>query len=429
MKDFTALKVGLVSLILIIVLAGLIIWKSGVLFHAKGYELIGEFPSVNGLVEGAEVRFRGIRVGKVFQIIPHPDKVNVHFRILNSVEVPRGSILKVYFDGLIGEKFLNIVPSNSYSDYLKPGETLQGITAPALAEFIDIGAKNLEITREILSAYRDVLNSKEVLEAVKNTALSIESISQDVASLMDTFGGPTTKAAIQSTIQNLQKTSKLLQEKTEGLLNDPRLIASIQALANTTARMDRMTEKLDDEILTSETTTAIQSTLQDVAVIAKEIREVLEGKVPEKDGVLKTVSNLKRLEVRPAAQIYYIVKSPGELGGRAQVDVALENQYIRAGFDALRFQDGPRYHLQHGTWMGNLGARYGLVHSHLGLGVDYKFSENARIGLDLYNITAPEADIRAQARLLKNWDMLFLLKKDPVSNAYDRYGFGLQHEW
>jgi phospholipid/cholesterol/gamma-HCH transport system substrate-binding protein len=426
MKDSVAFKVGAAAFVMLCVLSALIIWKSGVLFRANGYELIGEFPSVNGLVPGAEVRFRGMRIGKVFTINPMPDRVEVHFRVLDSVKVPRGSTLKVYFDGLIGEKFLNIVPSEQYDDILKPGEKLVGVTAPALAEFIDIGAKNLEITREVLAAYRDVLNSTEVLQAVKNTVLSVEQITKDVEGITEALGGNATRTSIQTAIKNLSDTSAIIKERSDSLLNDPRLNASIQSLSNTTARIDAMTARLDTEVLTPESTKAIAQTLQDVSVIARQLRLLLEGQPDAgKGGLLQTMSTFSRVKFRPVGQGYYLPEQQ-ELGGRAQLDLVVDQQYVRMGFDALRYQDGPSYHLQHGMWFGPLGARYGLVHSHVGVGVDYAFSERTRVGVDVYNLEQLEADFRASAMLLGGWDLLFLLKRDPVTKDYDRYGFGLQ---
>lgn len=429
MKDSVAVKVGAVAFVLLCVLASLVIWKSGILFRAKGYELIGEFHSVNGLVQGAEVRFRGMRVGKVFIIDPKPDKVRVHFRVLDSVKVPRGSTLKVYFDGLIGEKFLNIVPSEAYDDILKPGETLQGVTAPALAEFIDIGAKNLEITREVLSAYRDVLNSTEMLNSVRNTALSIEKITQNLAKITEGLADDATKTSIQSSLKNIQETTAILRDRSQTLLYDPRLEQSIQALAQTAARVDQMTARLDKDVLSPESTKAIADTLQDVSVVARRVRLLLDDGGPASSsnvgGILQSLSTWSRISMRPVGQLYYVPNGQ-EWGARGQLDTSLDNQYIRLGLDAMRYQDGPAYHVQHGMWFGNWGGRYGVMHSHLGVGMDYALSDRTRIGVDLYDFENLSADIRASTLLLAGWDLLFLLKKNPQTRDYDRFGIGLQ---
>jgi len=431
MKDSVAFKVGAAAFVMLCVLSALIIWKSGVLFRANGYELIGHFESVNGLVPGAEVRFRGMNVGKVFTINALPDKVEVSMRVLNSVKVPRGSTLKVYFDGLIGEKFLNIVPSEAYDDVMKPGEILKGVTAPALAEFIDIGAKNLEITREVLASYRDLLKSTEVLTSVKNTILSVEKISKNVENITAGLGGDVTKTSIQEAVKNLRDTTLIVKKSADSLLNDPRLNSTIQSLVDTTARIDKMTARLDNEVLTPESTKAIAATLQDVATIARKLRILLDGGSPNGagdssgGGLLQTMATFSRIKVRPIGQAYYLPEQQ-EPGARAALDVAVDNQYVRLGFDAMRYQDGPAYHLQHGMWFGPLGARYGLMHSHLGVGVDYNLSDRTRFGLDVYKLENLEADFRASSMLLGGWDLLFLLKRDPVTKNYDRYGFGVQ---
>jgi hypothetical protein len=66
------------------------------------------------------------------------------------------------------------------------------------------------------------------------------------------------------------------------------------------------------------------------------------------------------------------------------------------------------------------------VHSPLGVGVDYAFSERTRVGVDVYDLGNLEADFRASAMLLGGWDLMFVLKRDPATRNYDKYGFGVQ---
>ena len=67
--------VGIVSLILLISTSVLIIWKSDVRYRTSGYKLTGKFDNAGGLLKGAEIRYRGYRVGKVSKITPVPGGV------------------------------------------------------------------------------------------------------------------------------------------------------------------------------------------------------------------------------------------------------------------------------------------------------------------------------------------------------------------
>ena len=69
-QRFLALRVGAVTLAMLLVISGLIVWKSGALLKAKGYRIVGEFSEVGGLLSGAEVRYRGYPIGRVDNIVP-----------------------------------------------------------------------------------------------------------------------------------------------------------------------------------------------------------------------------------------------------------------------------------------------------------------------------------------------------------------------
>ena len=100
----TNVKVGFVSFLMLSMIGALMMWQSTLLMRASGYELKGEFQNINGLLNGAEVRYRGFKVGRVSKVSPGPKKILVSFYVKDDIEVPQGSELRVIFDGLIGEK-------------------------------------------------------------------------------------------------------------------------------------------------------------------------------------------------------------------------------------------------------------------------------------------------------------------------------------
>ena len=96
-------KVGIVISLAIIVFCGMIIWKGDILVKPGGTYVVGSFRDVGGLIIGAEVRYRGYNVGKVTKVHPNPHDIKVMLRLNPGINVPRGSTLRVAFDGLIGQ--------------------------------------------------------------------------------------------------------------------------------------------------------------------------------------------------------------------------------------------------------------------------------------------------------------------------------------
>jgi phospholipid/cholesterol/gamma-HCH transport system substrate-binding protein len=78
----------------------------------SGYELIARFDRVDGLQRGSDVRIGGIKVGTVVDqtLDPATYRAEVRFTMREDVEVPADSSISVAMDGLLGGKYLSLVP-------------------------------------------------------------------------------------------------------------------------------------------------------------------------------------------------------------------------------------------------------------------------------------------------------------------------------
>ncbi len=90
----------------------------------KGYELNAKFLKVGGLNIGSDVRINGIKVGTVVnQKLDNTDYlVDVILSISPEIKLPVDSEVAIVGDGLVGDKFIKIVPGKS-KEYLKEGDT------------------------------------------------------------------------------------------------------------------------------------------------------------------------------------------------------------------------------------------------------------------------------------------------------------------
>ena len=145
----TTAKVGIITLIGLVLIGRVIVWKTDILLVGRGYELIASFDNVEGLTIGSEVRFRGLKVGKVTKIDPGPYDIKIDSVIDPNIKIPDDSTLRVAYDGIVGLKFLEIRPGTSETMYKAP-EELKGVRTAAIVDFVDIGCKNLEETKAIL---------------------------------------------------------------------------------------------------------------------------------------------------------------------------------------------------------------------------------------------------------------------------------------
>lgn len=122
MKFTSALKVGILTLVALIILIMSINWLKGRSISA-GERIEIRFSDVAGLRPGATVQIMGLRVGQVEEILPVIDNkknyIKVKFVITEpQVEIPDASIISIQQSGIIGEKFLEITPPQVKTIYL-----------------------------------------------------------------------------------------------------------------------------------------------------------------------------------------------------------------------------------------------------------------------------------------------------------------------
>ena len=122
MKFSSSFKVGLLTLVALVLLVGTVLKVKGRAFSsAKRIEI--QFKDVNGLRPGAGVQIMGLKVGQVEEITPVVDDensfVNVKFVITDpNVQIPRASSFSIQQSGLIGELFLEITPPKTKTIYI-----------------------------------------------------------------------------------------------------------------------------------------------------------------------------------------------------------------------------------------------------------------------------------------------------------------------
>jgi len=175
----TPAKVGLITLVALIALGSIIVWKTDIFMVSEGYELIGSFNSIEGLTLGSEVRYRGFKIGKVMQIDPGPHDIRVYAIISKSIRFPEDSFLRVSYDGIVGLKFLEVRPGTSETVY-KPPQKLRGIKTSGIVDFVDIGSQNLQETKKIMENIRAIIEDPRLRSSIFGVAGDLEKLTAEL---------------------------------------------------------------------------------------------------------------------------------------------------------------------------------------------------------------------------------------------------------
>ncbi len=152
-KTKMELKVGIFVFISIIILAIFVLSIGGFKTWTSHYRVNFLFNFVNGVKIGAPVRFAGVDVGEVkeikFVFTAHEAKTTVRMicSIKKEINIPMDSTIWVNTLGLLGEKYIEVMPGKDYSRCLAVNQELVGIDPIPMHEVVRLAkgiAENID---------------------------------------------------------------------------------------------------------------------------------------------------------------------------------------------------------------------------------------------------------------------------------------------
>ncbi len=132
-KTKLELKVGIFVFAGIVILAFFVLSIGKFRTWTSGYQVSFIFDFVNGVKVGAPVRFAGMDVGEVkridFHFLPQEQKtqVQLHSWVKSGVKIPMDSEIWINTLGLLGEKYVEIIPGGDYGQCLEAGQVMAGV--------------------------------------------------------------------------------------------------------------------------------------------------------------------------------------------------------------------------------------------------------------------------------------------------------------
>jgi len=209
-KSNLEIRVGLFVLAALLTVGFLVVafGRFGELFKTS-YQLTLEFERANGIIKNAQVLYRGANVGKVASkpmIADGGNRVDLLVQINSDVEIDRASMFKIDSYGLLGDRFVDVVPPDEPSgEYFEPGDRALGSQAFGIGE----------LTEEL----QPVIDRMERIIAELDESDVAEEVGRSVAKLNDV----------------LEKMDQVMGEATEGkgafhmIMNDPEVAEDMKA--------------------------------------------------------------------------------------------------------------------------------------------------------------------------------------------------------
>ena len=162
-KSRMELIVGLFIIIGLIILTSFVFLIRDFQIIKPGYRFNMVFGFANGLKVGAPVRLSGVDVGEIksINIFYEPDslktKVRIHVWVKKDAQIPGDSQLLINTLGLLGEKYIEIMPGISYSSLVKENDTIPGQDPVAMETVTEDTRKLVLKIEEAVSGLNEVL--------------------------------------------------------------------------------------------------------------------------------------------------------------------------------------------------------------------------------------------------------------------------------
>jgi phospholipid/cholesterol/gamma-HCH transport system substrate-binding protein len=456
----TEAKVGLFVLVALIILGYMSFRVGEYGFGLKeGYLVTAVFKNAIGLDKDASVMIAGVEVGRVESIGLKDGKALVTMRVIPDVKLEKDVTISIKTHGILGEKFVEIMPGTKGVAYIESGEQITQVEKQAdidklLRELGTIASDVMEVTASLKTVVGGeegdanlraiIKNTRDLSESLKNAVqrnderfnIMVDSLQNAAAEMHKTFAalsditervnrGEGTIGQLvkeESVFDNLNETVASLQDittkinKGEGtigkLINDEETVDNLNA---SLTRLDNSMAGIDRYISKAEQFRIFLSYRGEYLFDRSDAKSYLELKIQPKEDKFYIVGIVTDPRGKRTTKEY--TYSDGTSREETEWD---RNKLLFNAEIAKRYKD--------------VVLRGGLLESTGGVGIDYfAYNDNLKLTFEAFDFNKdrdPHLKVFGEYRLLKHlylsagWDD-FLSNE---GNAFPFVGFSIRFE-
>ena len=271
---------GLFALLLGAAAIVAVVWLRGTQDNLREYVVVTKY-SIGGLNPEAQVRYRGIRVGKVKDIRldrENPDDILITIAIADNIPLTKGTVAKLAYQGVTGIAHVLLVDSGKNRELLVAGDRNPpriAMIPSLLDEASESGTAALRQAQEVMTAITALLN-EENRKRLTATLANLEVASAGMKPALDNMTATLVQVRKLLDDQNLKNISKAAGEVGPLLADTRQLVARMQVTADkldvaigdasaggTSALMPRINELAADFSMTSRQLSRVLRLLED----------------------------------------------------------------------------------------------------------------------------------------------------------------------
>ncbi len=205
-----AARIGLFMLAGLIILGVFIIKIEDIPVGERGdrLEVTARFPSVAGLDRKAAVRIAGVRVGKVEAVNLDGSEALLKLSLDPHVRLHEGAWAQITSLGMLGDKYIEILPGDPTAPLLPAGSELSGTTLPSFDDVMQVAAEIGADVKEVTEALRESIGGPQGEEAIEEIVANIRDLTASLKVLI-----AENQANVNQTTENFKDFSATLRDE------------------------------------------------------------------------------------------------------------------------------------------------------------------------------------------------------------------------
>ena len=362
------------------------------------YHLSTVFPTAGGLKQGVSVEVAGIQVGSVVSIELFGNKeALVRMSIREDVKLPLSSEAHIRVSGILGDKFIELVPGDDTSDHLRGGDRIT--TAKIATDISDVMQQLGDIATDIKTITGPMAQGNTGAE-IRDMVSNFKSMSLRLDNLVSSNESGLTQAiaGLQASMSNLQEITAKINagEGTLGqLVNDDytadEINASLSSLKSITHKIDSGEGTIGRLVNDETTVDKIDKTLTSLnGYFDKEAKfQVFVDYRADYQARHDFIKSTVNIRLQPAPDRYYLLGVTGDYYGKfKRTDSRFTDNYgnVTTSTSEEWRRDKLKLNAQIARRYYDLVVRGGLIESGAGVGFDYYLDEdNLRLTFEVFS--------------------------------------------
>jgi phospholipid/cholesterol/gamma-HCH transport system substrate-binding protein len=383
----------------------------------------------SGIVAKTHVKTNGVTVGKVtsVKLLNDESSTRIEFEVDETVKLPVGSKLDIRTVGLLGDKFIEIVRTESAPDgYIPKGGFVPRTTSGVdMNELLSIAGSIAKDIKKITGTLAETLGHHEGQDKLANILDNIEAITENMNNIL-----VDNRSDVRSVVTNLRESTAMLRDvfNSENGERLARIIESFDQSMDDVKGVTQNIKLVSEKVKNGEGT--IGKLLSDEATIAeiqgaiKDIREVISPATKLKIGIDyhgeargdKTFQNHFNIQLKTRPDRFYLLgvtdggyeitdtttrtkapedPGPGETNSGREIKYVRETARLRANL-----QIAQRWYFAQ--------VRFGLFESAGGFGADFfALRDRLKLSFEAFDWKLTANDVRRVSHLKAYASILF----------------------